>query len=183
MCMWSGVQSVRSRTGINDTHSGLEQRGSFGLRPDVAHAFQKSFSVAGVVGSAGTQALPRSVRSVVLATSAGSGLPPGVPVPPTGSNQLVTVLVPRASSTSGVLRGWRRESGGQWASVFGPVTVRVGTQGVGTAHEGINRTPRGTFDVPSAFGRQPNPGTRMPYRQVGTSDWWVSNQHSPSYNT
>jgi L,D-peptidoglycan transpeptidase YkuD (ErfK/YbiS/YcfS/YnhG family) len=23
----------------------------------------------------------------------------------------------------------------------------------------------------------------MPYRQVGTSDWWVSDQHSPSYNT
>jgi L,D-peptidoglycan transpeptidase YkuD (ErfK/YbiS/YcfS/YnhG family) len=23
----------------------------------------------------------------------------------------------------------------------------------------------------------------MPYRQVGTSDWWVSDTHSPSYNT
>lgn len=114
---------------------------------------------------------------------AGSGLPPGVPVPPAGSDQLVTVLVPSASSTSGVLRGWRRESGGQWGSVLGPVTVRVGTAGVGTTQEGLNRTPRGTFDLPSAFGRQPNPGTRMPYRQVGTSDWWVSDQRSPSYNT
>jgi L,D-peptidoglycan transpeptidase YkuD (ErfK/YbiS/YcfS/YnhG family) len=127
----------------------------------------------GLAGSAGTEVQPLSVRSVVPATSAttaGSGLPPGVPVPPAGSDQLVTVLVPSASSTSGVLRGWRRESGGQWASVLGPVTVRVGTQGVGTTREGLNRTPRGTFDLPSTFGRQPNPGTRMPYRQVGTSD-------------
>jgi L,D-peptidoglycan transpeptidase YkuD (ErfK/YbiS/YcfS/YnhG family) len=139
-----------------------------------------------LAGSAGTEVQPLSVRSVVPATSAtmaGSGLPPGVPVPPAGSDQLVTVLVPSASSTSGVLRGWRRESGGQWGSVLGPVTVRVGTAGVGTTHEGLNRTPRGTFDLPSAFGRQPNPGTRMPYRQVGTSDWWVSDQRSTSYNT
>jgi L,D-peptidoglycan transpeptidase YkuD (ErfK/YbiS/YcfS/YnhG family) len=140
----------------------------------------------GLAGSAGTQAPSPSVSSVALATSAttaGSGLPPGVPVPPTGSNQLVTVLVPNASSTSGVLRGWRRDSGGAWASVLGPITVRVGTDGVGTAREGLNRTPRGTFDLPSAFSRQPNPGTAMPYRQVGTSDWWVSDPHSPSYNT
>lgn len=140
----------------------------------------------GLASSAGTQAPLPSARSAALATHAttvGSGLPPGVPVPPAGSNQLVTVLVPSTGSTSGVLRGWHRESGGQWASVLGPVTVRVGTDGVGAAREGVNRTPRGTFDLPSAFGRAPNPGTRMPYRQVGTSDWWVSDTHSPSYNT
>ena len=142
----------------------------------------------GLADSASTQAQAPapSVRSVVLATSAAtvdSGLPPGVPVPPGGSNQLVTVLVPSASSTSGVLRGWQRGPGGGWVSVLGPVSVRVGTAGVGAAHEGLNRTPRGTFDLPSTFGRQPNPGTRMPYRQVGTSDWWVSDPQSPSYNT
>jgi L,D-peptidoglycan transpeptidase YkuD (ErfK/YbiS/YcfS/YnhG family) len=140
----------------------------------------------GLTDSASTQAPAPSVRAAVLATSAatvGSGLPPGVPVPPAGSNQLVTVLVPGASSTSGVLQGWQRGPGGGWVSVLGPVTVRVGTDGVGTAHEGVNRTPRGTFDLPTAFGRQPNPGTRMAYRHVGTSDWWVSDPQSPSYNT
>jgi L,D-peptidoglycan transpeptidase YkuD (ErfK/YbiS/YcfS/YnhG family) len=140
----------------------------------------------GTVGSALPSAPPPLARPVGLATNAttaDSGLPPGVPIPPTETNQLVTVLVPSAGSTFGVLRGWRRESGGRWASVFGPVTVRVGTDGVGAARKGINRTPRGTFDLPSAFGRLPNPGTRMPYRQVGTSDWWVSDPRSLSYNT
>jgi L,D-peptidoglycan transpeptidase YkuD (ErfK/YbiS/YcfS/YnhG family) len=140
----------------------------------------------GLAGGAGTEApsaVARSVAHAASAAAAGSGLPPGVPVPPTEVTQLVTVLVPSASSTSGVLRGWRRESGGQWAGVLGPVTVRVGTDGVGAADETVNRTPRGTFDLPSAFGRQPNPGTRMPYRQVGTSDWWVSDPRSASYNT
>jgi len=117
------------------------------------------------------------------AAPADAGLPPGVPVPPAGTNQLVTVLVSSATSTSGVLRGWRREPGGRWAGALGPVSVRVGSDGVGAAREGVNRTPRGTFDLPSAFGRQPNPGTRMSYRRVGTSDWWVSDPHSAAYNT
>jgi L,D-peptidoglycan transpeptidase YkuD (ErfK/YbiS/YcfS/YnhG family) len=140
----------------------------------------------GLAGSASPQTpLPPiwPVAMTVHVVPAGFGLPPGVPVPPAGTSQLVTVLVPTARSTSGVLRGWRRESGGQWTSVLGPVTVRVGTAGVGATQEGTSRTPRGTFDLPSAFGRQPNPGTRMLYRQVGTSDWWVSDPHSPSYNT
>ncbi|MGY2061289.1 L,D-transpeptidase family protein, partial [Nocardia gipuzkoensis] len=34
-----------------------------------------------------------------------------------------------------------------------------------------------------AFGRQPDPGGRMPYREVGESDWWVSDSASPQYNT
>jgi L,D-peptidoglycan transpeptidase YkuD (ErfK/YbiS/YcfS/YnhG family) len=113
----------------------------------------------------------------------GQALPPGVPVPPAGTDQLVTVLVPAATSTSGTLRGWQRAPGGGWNSVLGPVRVRVGTDGVGTAREGVNRTPRGTFTLSQAFGRQPNPGTALPYRRVGASDWWVSDTKSPAYNT
>jgi L,D-peptidoglycan transpeptidase YkuD (ErfK/YbiS/YcfS/YnhG family) len=113
----------------------------------------------------------------------GQALPPGVPVPPAGTDQLVTVLVPAATSTSGTLRGWQRAAGGGWNSVLGPVRVRVGTDGVGTAREGVNRTPRGTFTLSQAFGRQPNPGTALPYRRVGASDWWVSDTKSPAYNT
>lgn len=111
-----------------------------------------------------------------------TGLPPGVKAPE-GSNQLVTVLAPKAGSTSGTLQAWSRGPDGAWSSALGPVRVRVGTQGVGVTNEGLNRTPRGTFDLPTAFGRQPNPGTKMPYRKVDNSDWWVSDKRSPAYNT
>jgi L,D-peptidoglycan transpeptidase YkuD (ErfK/YbiS/YcfS/YnhG family) len=47
----------------------------------------------------------------------------------------------------------------------------------------MNRTPTGLFPVPSTFGRLPNPGTRMLYRHVDDSDWWVSDPNSPEYNT
>ncbi|MQY21134.1 L,D-transpeptidase family protein [Nocardia macrotermitis] len=111
-----------------------------------------------------------------------AGLPAGVPVPPAGTDQLVTVLVAGPGSTSGSLQAWQR-SGAGWTSALAPVQVRVGTQGVGQTREGMNRTPLGTFGLPSAFGRQANPGTRMPYRQIGASDWWVSDTNSAQYNT
>jgi L,D-peptidoglycan transpeptidase YkuD (ErfK/YbiS/YcfS/YnhG family) len=111
-----------------------------------------------------------------------SVLPAGVPPPPGDSNQLVTVTVAGPNSTSGSLQAWQRSPDG-WTSVFGAVPVQVGTAGVGPTHEGLNRTPVGTFGFPTTFGRQPNPGTRMPYRQVTDSDWWVSDVRSPAYNT
>jgi L,D-peptidoglycan transpeptidase YkuD (ErfK/YbiS/YcfS/YnhG family) len=138
--------------------------------------------------SAPASAVPAaSVDSAVVAgpgtRMVGQALPPGVPEPPAGSDQLVTVLVATPASTSGTLRAWQRAGGGGWTSRLGPVPVKVGTAGVGTAQEGVNRTPRGTFPLAQAFGRQPNPGTALPYRRVGTSDWWVSDPKSPAYNT
>jgi len=117
------------------------------------------------------------------AKAVGQPLPPGVAEPPAGSNQLVTVLVPAATGTTGTLRAWQRTAGGGWTSTLGPIKVKVGTAGVGTAQEGLNRTPRGTFPLEQAFGRQPNPGTALPYRKVGNSDWWVSDPKSQAYNT
>ncbi len=112
-----------------------------------------------------------------------TGLPGGVPVPPAGTDQLVTVLVPTEASTSGELRTWQRGAGGDWTPVLGPVRIKVGSQGIGEAREGLNRTPRGTFSLAQAFGRQANPGTKLPYRTVGTNDWWVSDARSAAYNT
>ncbi|MBO0853670.1 MAG: L,D-transpeptidase family protein [Nocardia sp.] len=116
------------------------------------------------------------------AAAAPAALPPGVPAPPPGTNQLVTVLAAGPSSTTATLQAWQRNGPG-WDSTLGPITVRVGTQGVGATSEGQNRTPTGTFPIPTTFGRLANPGTRMEYRQVSNADWWVSDTHSPAYNT
>ncbi len=124
----------------------------------------------------------RAAEQPVNYDGGNAGLPAGVPAPPAGTDQLVTVLVAGPGGTTGSLQAWQR-SGNGWTSALAPVTVRVGTQGVGQTHEGLNRTPIGTFGLPSAFGRQANPGTRMPYRQIGDSDWWVSDPNSPQYNT
>ncbi|MGY1731907.1 hypothetical protein ACI798_10310 [Geodermatophilus sp. SYSU D01045] len=101
---------------------------------------------------------------------------------PANATQLVTVEVPTATSTTGSLRAWERTASG-WRLVFGPVPARVGAAGVGQAREGISVTPAGTYPLTGGFGRQPNPGTALPYFQTDELDWWDGNPSSPTYNT
>jgi L,D-peptidoglycan transpeptidase YkuD (ErfK/YbiS/YcfS/YnhG family) len=106
-----------------------------------------------------------------------------VPDPPAATGQLVTVTAPGPGATTATLRAWERQPGGGWRATTAPLTVRVGTDGVGKASESSRRTPAGSFTLDQAFGRAPDPGTKLPYRHVGDDDWWVSDTHSPAYNT
>src|SRR3954469_16733216 len=54
---------------------------------------------------------------------------------------------------------------------------------VGAPADGVHRTPVGTFMFGQAFGRQPNPGTKMPYFQATDQDWWDEDAGSPPSNT
>ncbi|MBV9313085.1 MAG: hypothetical protein JO100_04940 [Pseudonocardia sp.] len=120
---------------------------------------------------------------LAVSLTAGPGLPVGVPDPPPGTNQLITVLAPSPGSTTATLQAWQRAPTGGWHSVQGPLRALVGSDGVGRASETSQRTPAGMFSLTRAFGRAANPGTRLPYRVVGVNDWWVSDARSPAYNT
>lgn len=98
--------------------------------------------------------------------------------------QVITVRVDHTWSTSGVLEAWKWSPRlGEYRRVLGPVRAFVGTDGVGKASEYVSRTPAGVFSLTEAFGRNANPGTTLPYRRVGYSDWWVSDVDSAKYNT
>ncbi|MFD9894517.1 L,D-transpeptidase [Amycolatopsis sp. NPDC059027] len=98
------------------------------------------------------------------------------------ADQVVTVVGASPSATTAKLSAWQRVDG-RWVRVLGPVTANVGTDGIGQASESTSHTPAGVWTLTEAFGIQPNNGTRLPYRQVTTSDWWVSDVKSPYYNT
>ena len=98
--------------------------------------------------------------------------------------KVVTVSVASSSSTYGVLKKWRWSTKkGKYVRVGKSIRAWVGVDGVGQASEYISRTPAGVFTLTEAFGWQPDPGTRLPYRQVGLNDWWVSDVSSDYYNT
>ena len=97
------------------------------------------------------------------------------------STQLVTVLAPSATATTGTLTAWERADAG-WAPVFGPMPARLGSTGTGTVTEGSRRTPAGTYPLTEAFGRRADPGTALPYRVLDDHDWWVSDPASPLYD-
>ena len=96
--------------------------------------------------------------------------------------QLIVVGVPAAHATTGTLTAFQRV-GQQWKVALGPVPAKVGELGVGTPGDGVHRTPVGTFTFDQAFGREPNPGTKMPYFQATQQDWWDEDARSPGYNT
>jgi L,D-peptidoglycan transpeptidase YkuD (ErfK/YbiS/YcfS/YnhG family) len=96
--------------------------------------------------------------------------------------QLIVVSVPEADSPTGTLTAYQRD-GAQWRTVLGPMPADLGELGVGSAQDDVFRTPVGTYPLGQAFGREPNPGTRMPYFQATEADWWDEDPDSPTYNT
>jgi L,D-peptidoglycan transpeptidase YkuD (ErfK/YbiS/YcfS/YnhG family) len=113
------------------------------------------------------------------------GVPFAVPAaadPTPTATQWIVVGVPAAGATSGTLTAFQRV-GQQWKTVLGPIPAKVGDLGVGAPADGVHRTPVGTFRMDQAFGRQPNPGTKMPYFQATNQDWWDEDARSPTYNT
>ncbi|MEO6702788.1 MAG: L,D-transpeptidase family protein [Jatrophihabitantaceae bacterium] len=97
--------------------------------------------------------------------------------------QVVTVQASSAGATTARLDLWQRASNGAYAHVAGPVGAYVGELGMGTAREGIARTPVGVFGLTQAFGNQPTNGTKLPYFQAGPADWWDGESGTPAYNT
>ncbi|QRP48104.1 L,D-transpeptidase [Amycolatopsis sp. FDAARGOS 1241] len=129
-----------------------------------------------------------SLFSVALGTlGAGTANAPATPPPPAlpyhgSADQMVTVTAPDGASTTATLIAWQRQ-GTHWTRVLGPFPAFVGTQGIGQASEATSHTPAGVWTLTEAFGIKPTNGTRLPYRQVTDSDWWVSDVKSPFYNT
>jgi len=107
----------------------------------------------------------------------------GIPVSIGNAQQIVTVTASSSSATTGTLRAWQQQSDGSWKVVHGPYRAWLGSAGIGHQSEGSTRTPLGTFTMTEAFGRDPDPGTALPYHQTVPNDWWVSDVNSKLYNT
>ena len=107
----------------------------------------------------------------------------GIPVTLGDARQLITVTASSSSATTGVLRAWQQRADGTWVVAHGPYPAWLGSAGIGPASEYVSHTPQGTFTLTQAFGRLANPRTALPYHQTVPDDWWVSDVHSPDYNT
>lgn len=131
------------------------------------------------------------VAAVLLITgspTAGAATPaPPIDLPGLVDAQQVIVVTARNwRTTYGELAAYERTPGGTWVRVYGPVPARLGFAGTTPARDrrqGTGKTPTGTFGIVSAFGRQPNPGTALAYRQVDRNDTWTYDPKVPStYN-
>lgn len=117
---------------------------------------------------------PAAVLLGVMSAGSAAAAPP--------REQLIIVEAPQAASTVGTLTAYER-AGSEWRTVLGPTHADLGELGVGEPQDDVFRTPVGTFPLGLAFGREPDPGTAMPYVRVDGWDWWDEDVDSPTYNT
>ena len=116
---------------------------------------------------------------------------PELPVPAPCSQVL---LVETATEQDSLARLYRLErAGGHW-TVLDSMTVMIGRKGLAadpvqkpmgysrTKQEGDKCSPAGVFPLLFAFGYAPEANTRMPYRQMTTSDICVDDSLSAAYN-
>jgi len=98
------------------------------------------------------------------------------------ARQVLTVVAASSAATTARLQAWRRVGSG-WQRVGPVVPAWLGYQGFSEpAAENRTATPTGSYTLTRAFGADPNPGTKLPYRQTTDADWWIS-QPGPLYNT
>lgn len=100
-----------------------------------------------------------------------------------GASQLVTVTVATKTSTRATVAYWERGTDGKFRTIRSTSQGWVGELGIGQGQWGVPRIPEGIYRLTETFGILPDPGTRMPYFQVDSYDWWDGDPGSPTYNT
>lgn len=97
------------------------------------------------------------------------------------TTQVITV---KANGSYATVTLWAKTSTG-WHKSISTTAARIGSHGItngATRTQGTYTTPTGTYTITKGFGVGANPGTKMPYHQVTTHDWWVEDPTSAYYN-
>ena len=113
--------------------------------------------------------------------------------------QVVVVLVPDWEATTGHVRRFARDAGGDWLAVGPAAEVVVGRGGSGWGRglhpddpeavaagpqkrEGDGRSPAGIFALGPAFGSRPTLETGLEYLPLERGHWCIDVPESPHYN-
>jgi D-alanyl-D-alanine dipeptidase len=97
------------------------------------------------------------------------------------SRQLIVVITPDWTATSGTLQRYERDAHA-WRTVGAPVPVVVGRSGLALEkREGDGKAPSGIFTLGIAFGFAATAPTVLPYRQLDESTECVDDVNSRFY--
>jgi L,D-peptidoglycan transpeptidase YkuD (ErfK/YbiS/YcfS/YnhG family) len=98
-------------------------------------------------------------------------------------NATQVVSVVSTGGSNATMDIYQRDATG-WQALRTGVPTHVGSAGMAPqAKSGVPATPMGVYTLDSAFGTAANPGTGLPYTQVGPNHWWSGDDHSPTFNS
>ena len=76
------------------------------------------------------------------------------------------------------------KTGDTWSEALGDIPAMIGAKGLTSdKREGDKKSPQGVFTLGPCYGREANPGTRMPFTVFPEDSYWVDDVDSPLYNT
>ena len=96
------------------------------------------------------------------------------------TRQAVVTVANNTTSASVAL--YSKDRNGIWTKTLG-TNGYVGSQGVGSAHEGLDRTPQGAYSLGFAFGTHRTASTSLPYRHIDKKSYWIEDPSDSDYNT
>ena len=116
--------------------------------------------------------------------AAPAGTTPGTPwFASLVGNATQVVSVVSTGGSNATMDIYQRTAAG-WQALRTGVPTHVGSAGMAPqAKSGVPATPMGVYTLDSAFGTAANPGTALPYTQVGPNNWWSGDDHSPTFNS
>jgi L,D-peptidoglycan transpeptidase YkuD (ErfK/YbiS/YcfS/YnhG family) len=140
---------------------------------------------------------PAGVGSAAASTDPGGGWT-ATPKPPVlrprplqipglgAARQVILVTTTGWREIHGTIEAWELDSTGQWQLVMAPYNANIGINGwvIGSQRvQGDHKTPVGVYPLHRAFGKSPDPGSGLPYRQLTPSNYWAGDQRDPkTYN-
>ncbi|MGP4105462.1 SH3 domain-containing protein [Virgibacillus sp. L01] len=99
------------------------------------------------------------------------------------NNQLILVTSKGYGTSSVHIQTFERKTDGSWKRVLS-IPGFIGKNGFASAKtEGDGKSPRGKYSIGHAFGRNGNPGTKLPFKPITPDDVWVDDPKSSLYNT
>lgn len=102
------------------------------------------------------------------------------------SRQVIVVTSTSWSTSYATAQTWQKNSDGSWTKPFGAMKTRIGRNGFkkdAERKQNSGTTPAGNYRIKKTFGVSANPGTKMPYRDFDSTDYWVYDPQDPkTYN-
>ena len=148
--------------------------------PTIRSAAVPTITTAAPTTTTSTTAVPRTTTR--RPTTAVAPRPISINAP---GNQAIVVRTHDYGDTTATFTAYTRTTSG-WKATYGPWPAFVGRKGIappGEKREGDGRTPSGTYGFDFAFGIDPDPGVKLPYRVItGHNIVWVEDPNSPNYN-
>lgn len=101
-----------------------------------------------------------------------------------GTSQQVVMVTTSSLNTSIAKIQTFEKINGVWRQVISPTSAVIGKNGFSLKKvEGDGKSPVGKFTFGTGFGKNSNPGLKVPYRKVTSNDYWVDDVNSAYYNT